>query len=67
VHCPHAGGPPKCWCRKPLPGLGLLLARRHHLDLSSSIHVGRGPADRGFAERLGMRYVDFANGFPAPT
>jgi aryl-alcohol dehydrogenase-like predicted oxidoreductase/predicted kinase/histidinol phosphatase-like enzyme len=65
--CPHPGGPPKCWCRKPLPGLGLVLARKHHLDLSRSVHVGRGPADRGFADRLGMRYVDFAGGFPAPA
>ncbi|MDB4959570.1 MAG: hypothetical protein JWO36_7139 [Myxococcales bacterium] len=62
--CPHPGGPPQCWCRKPLPGLGLVLARKHHLDLSRSIHVGKGPADRGFAARLGMRYVDFGTGFP---
>ncbi|HWI19860.1 MAG TPA: aldo/keto reductase, partial [Vicinamibacterales bacterium] len=23
-YCPHAAGPPRCWCRKPLPGLGVL-------------------------------------------
>ena len=22
-YCPHGGGPPVCWCRKPLPGLGV--------------------------------------------
>jgi hypothetical protein len=61
VGCTHAAGPPVCWCRKPLPGLGLALARTHDLDLSASVHVGRGPADRGFAARLGMRYVDITS------
>ena len=55
--CAHPAGPPVCWCRKPLPGLGLVLARTHGLDLAESVHVGRGPADRGFAARLGMRFV----------
>jgi len=45
-----------CWCRKPLPGLALALARAHGFDLSRSTHVGRGPADRGFAARTGMIY-----------
>lgn len=58
VSCPHPAGPPVCWCRKPLPGLGLVLARTHDLDLTASVHVGRGPADRGFAARLGMRFLD---------
>jgi aryl-alcohol dehydrogenase-like predicted oxidoreductase/predicted kinase len=59
--CPHPAGPPICWCRKPLPGLGLLLARRHGIDLARSIHVGAGAADKGFAARLGMRFVDAAD------
>ena len=25
LYCPHAAGPPVCWCRKPLPGLGVML------------------------------------------
>jgi predicted kinase len=56
--CTHPAGPPACWCRKPMPGLGLLLARRHGLDLARSIHIGRGAADRGFATRLGLRFAD---------
>ena len=28
VHCPHGAGPPLCWCRKPLPGMGAVLIRR---------------------------------------
>jgi aryl-alcohol dehydrogenase-like predicted oxidoreductase/predicted kinase len=56
ARCAHAAGPPVCWCRKPLPGLGLALARAHDLDLARSIVVGRGAADRGFAARLGARF-----------
>ena len=58
AYCPHPPGPPVCWCREPLPGLGVSFIRRHRLDPSQSIHVGRGPADRAFAERLGFRHVD---------
>ena len=56
--CVHPAGPPICWCRKPLPGLALAFARRHDIDLARSLHVGRGPADRGFALRAGMPYVE---------
>jgi aryl-alcohol dehydrogenase-like predicted oxidoreductase/predicted kinase len=55
--CVHPAGPPRCWCRKPLPGLALALARDLDLDLARSIHLGRGPADRGFAVRAGMQYT----------
>ncbi len=64
--CAHPAGPPTCWCRKPMPGLGLLLARRHGLDLDRSVHIGRGAADRGFAERLRMRFADAATFLAAP-
>ncbi|HEU0030601.1 MAG TPA: aldo/keto reductase [Kofleriaceae bacterium] len=65
-HCAHPAGPPVCWCRKPLPGLGLVLARAHDLDLARTLHVGNGPADRGFATRAGMRYHAIADGWPTP-
>lgn len=54
--CPHAAGPPVCWCRKPLPGLGALLIRRHRLDPPSCRFIGNGPADRAFAGRLGFAW-----------
>ena len=54
--CPHVAGPPICWCRKPLPGLMLEFAFRYRLDLQQCIAVGRSPADRTLAERLGMIY-----------
>jgi hypothetical protein len=63
--CPHPAGSPVCWCRKPLPGLGLLLTKKHRIDLARSWHVGQGAADKGFAERLGLRFVDAAD-LPAP-
>ena len=56
VYCPHAGGPPICWCRKPLPGLGVVFIQRHRLDPSQCLYVGAGPQDPGFARRLGFRY-----------
>lgn len=56
--CGHGAGPPECWCRKPMPGMGIVLARRCGIDLARSIHVGRGAADRGFAARLGMRFEE---------
>jgi aryl-alcohol dehydrogenase-like predicted oxidoreductase/histidinol phosphatase-like enzyme len=55
-YCPHAPGPPNCWCRKPLPGLGVLFVQRHRLDPAQCIYVGAGPQDPGFARRLGFRY-----------
>jgi aryl-alcohol dehydrogenase-like predicted oxidoreductase/histidinol phosphatase-like enzyme/predicted kinase len=57
-YCPHAGGPPICWCRKPLPGLGVVLIERHRLDPPQCIYVGSGPQDPGFARRLGFQYRD---------
>jgi histidinol phosphatase-like enzyme len=55
-YCAHAAGPPQCWCRKPLPGLGVLLIYRHRLDPAACIYVGEGSQDAGFARRLGFQY-----------
>lgn len=64
-YCPHGGGPPTCWCRKPLPGLGVALIDRHRLDPSSSLYVGRDATDRNFAACLGFVYREAAEVFPA--
>jgi len=61
-YCPHAAGPPLCWCRKPLPGLGVVFQQRHRLDPSKCIYVGAGAQDPGFARRMGFVYRD-ANEF----
>ncbi len=65
-YCPHAGGPPMCWCRKPLPGLGVVFIHRHRLDPSQCIYVGAGAQDPGFARRLGFQYRDADEFFGRP-
>jgi histidinol phosphatase-like enzyme len=61
--CPHAAGPPRCWCRKPLPGLGVVFVHRHALDPAQCVYVGGGPQDPGFARRLGFRYCEATDFF----
>jgi aryl-alcohol dehydrogenase-like predicted oxidoreductase/histidinol phosphatase-like enzyme len=58
AYCPHAAGPPICWCRKPLPGLGVVFRERYQLDPSACLYVGSSPQDRSFARRLGFEYRD---------
>ncbi len=55
--CPHGAGPPRCWCRKPLPGLGVALIHRHGLDPTQCLYIGSRPQDAGFARKLGFRHV----------
>jgi aryl-alcohol dehydrogenase-like predicted oxidoreductase/histidinol phosphatase-like enzyme len=57
-YCPHGAGPPTCWCRKPLPGLGVVFIQRYRLDASQCIYVGTGSQDPGFARRLGFQYQE---------
>lgn len=66
LRCSHPGGPPICWCRKPMPGLLLELARARSLDLSRSIYAGALPIDRTYARRAGMQFADLTAGWPAP-
>lgn len=56
LFCPHGGGPPICWCRKPLPGLGVVFVHRYHLDPAQCLYVGDGAQDPGFARKLGFAY-----------
>ena len=65
-YCPHPAGPPICWCRKPLPGLGVVLIERHGLNASQCLYVGAGPQDPGFARRLGFQYRDASEFFERP-
>src|SRR4029077_10506077 len=52
--CPHGDGAPVCWCRKPLPGLGVVMVERHRLDPARCLYVGRDASDRTFARGLGF-------------
>jgi histidinol phosphatase-like enzyme len=65
VYCPHAEGPATCWCRKPLPGLGVELIERHRLDPARCVYVGRDAADEAFARALGFTYRPAAEVFGA--
>jgi hypothetical protein len=56
--CPHPGGPPRCWCRPPLPGLLLAFARAHRVDTTRSILIGCSRTHRTLATTLGARYID---------
>jgi histidinol phosphatase-like enzyme len=56
--CPHAAGPPKCWCRTPLPGLAVQLVDEHQLDPARCTMVGKSAPDKTLATRMGFAYVD---------
>ncbi|MBA3547354.1 MAG: HAD-IIIA family hydrolase [Nannocystis sp.] len=58
AYCPHPAFPVGCFCRKPLPGLGVALIQRHRLAREHLIMVGDMDSDRDFARSLGVRYVD---------
>ena len=55
--CPHGGGPPRCWCRPPLPGLALAFTAARGLDPARCVVIGAGPAHRTLANALGARHV----------
>ncbi len=57
VVCPHGGGPPRCWCRPPLPGLPLAFAHAHSVDLTQATLIGCTPAHRTLARTLGARFI----------
>lgn len=56
--CPHDPAPISCFCRKPMPGLGVAFIEKYKLDRAQTIMVGDMTTDRTFAERVGIRYVD---------
>jgi aryl-alcohol dehydrogenase-like predicted oxidoreductase/predicted kinase len=58
--CRHPAGPPRCWCRPPLPGLLLAFAREQGVDPARSVIIGTGPAHRSLAAALGARYAHSA-------
>jgi HAD superfamily hydrolase (TIGR01662 family) len=60
AYCPHAAYPVSCYCRKPMPGLGVCLMQRHRLAREHLIVVGDMASDAEFAAGLGARYFDAA-------
>jgi HAD superfamily hydrolase (TIGR01662 family) len=61
--CPHPAFPVGCFCRKPMPGLGVYLARKYQLSYEEMIMVGDMDSDRHFADGLGIRYKDASEFF----
>jgi aryl-alcohol dehydrogenase-like predicted oxidoreductase/predicted kinase len=51
--CVHPAGPPRCWCRKPLPGRALELMWRAGACPERTVLIGASAADRTLARRLG--------------
>ena len=58
VYCTHDGGPPRCWCRPPLPGLLLAFAAAHGVDLARSVVAGSTSVHRKMAEMVGARFEE---------
>ena len=64
AYCPHGAGPPRCWCRKPLPGLPLSFVIRDRLDPAQCVFIGEGAPDRGLARKLGITFRDASAASP---
>ena len=58
VYCPHPHRPVGCFCRKPMPGLGVYLMERHQLAPEHLVMVGDRETDEGFARAIGATYFD---------
>lgn len=67
TYCSHPSTPPSCFCRKPMPGLGIYLIEKYQLDRKQLIMVGDRQPDREFAEGLGIQYYDEAEFFSETT
>jgi HAD superfamily hydrolase (TIGR01662 family) len=61
--CPHQSAPISCYCRKPMPGLGVDFILKHKLNRKECIFVGDMTTDKTFSERCGFQYVDQAEFF----
>ena len=54
--CEHEAGPPKCWCRPPLPGLAIAWAKQRGVDLAKVKLYGSSPTAEKLARTLGAAY-----------
>jgi len=52
--CVHPPGAPICWCRRPLPGIGVVFTHRHGLDPAKVTVIGDSTSNKGFARRCGF-------------
>lgn len=61
--CPHQSAPISCYCRKPMPGVGVEFILKHKLNAKECIFVGDMTTDKTFAQRAGFQYMDQADFF----
>jgi len=62
VYCPHHSFPIRCYCRKPLSGLGVYLVEKYKLNPNKCFYVGDSTSDKTFSNRCGFIYQN-ANEF----
>lgn len=62
-YCPHQSAPISCYCRKPMPGIGVEFILKHKLNRKECIFVGDMTTDKTFAQRCGFQYADQAEFF----
>lgn len=55
--CPHQAYPQVCYCRKPMPGMGVTFIEKYKLDPSQCIMVGDMKTDNTFADRCGFQFI----------
>ena len=55
-YCPHHSFPIRCYCRKPMPGLGVYFVHKHLLNPEECIMVGDATSDKTFAKRCGFKF-----------
>lgn len=58
MFCPHKAFPIGCFCRKPLPGMGVQLIEKYQLDRNQLVMVGDMDSDQQFATAIGATYHD---------
>jgi len=56
--CPHRAFPVVCYCRKPMPGMGVDLMRRYKLSPEDLVMVGDMGSDAAFAAGLSVKYFE---------
>jgi HAD superfamily hydrolase (TIGR01662 family) len=61
--CSHQSAPISCYCRKPMPGIGVEFILKHKLNRKETIFVGDMTTDKTFASRAGFQYIDQAEFF----
>lgn len=61
--CSHQSAPISCYCRKPMPGIGVEFILKHKLNRKECIFVGDMTTDKTFAARAGFQYADQADFF----